>query len=171
MDGLWLISYLVLWALFLIMAALLVGMLQQMGSFHERLDRISPRHSKFEVGSTVSQFTLPDLERGLVDKIPVPCPILVDKDSHVRQLYQVRAVPLALALDGNQMVMSQRVGPDSDWFHAVMDKGWENPAEAGGEETLEAGPMVMLRKVKGHGRPWPPEASVANLISGHHTGE
>lgn len=59
MEGLWLVSYLVLWVLFLLTVVFLFGVLQQIGSLHERLDKIAPRTSKFELGNIIPDFSLP----------------------------------------------------------------------------------------------------------------
>ena len=178
MDDIWQLSDLALWPIVALLGAFLIGAWQELAHIHARLDRISPRKSRYEVGERVAPFTLPDATGGRVSLgrlrgrnvmllfVTADCPacdealsvlskyaarleeknwitmavlegeaangvdlagqlaapglVLKDTQRRLWQRYQVRQVPLAMALDENLVLISQTVGLSDAWLEAVL---------------------------------------------------
>jgi hypothetical protein len=67
MSGLWLVSYVVLWALFLVVVALLAGALHHIGILYGRIEKKLPTATRFKSGEM-----LPDLVLKSPAGEPVP---------------------------------------------------------------------------------------------------
>lgn len=61
MQGIWLLAFVMQWALVLLLAALVVGILRYLHSVQERWDLAVPAISKYEIRQKIDDFELPDI--------------------------------------------------------------------------------------------------------------
>ena len=58
MTGLWLVSYIALWLLFLLIAAVLLSILRNLGVIFEQLSQLQPKRSNLEEGQALPEVVL-----------------------------------------------------------------------------------------------------------------
>ncbi len=61
LQGIWLVAFVLQWAVLLLLVILLAGVLRYLATFQEKIRLAAPTISIFEVGQRVSDFVLPDL--------------------------------------------------------------------------------------------------------------